>query len=61
MEKPIAVPADPERRPGDEDAPGAPQTGENVCPACAGTGRQDGAACPVCGGTGRVVEIAGDA
>jgi DnaJ-class molecular chaperone len=53
-----------------DDEPGAvpatseladPQTGENTCPDCAGTGRRDGGECPTCGGAGVVVELAGDA
>lgn len=43
-------------RPGDEAPAGAPGTGEDVCPACGGSGRAGGAACPTCGGTGRVTE-----
>jgi DnaJ-class molecular chaperone len=42
--------------PGDEAEPGTPGTGENVCPACSGTGRLKEAACPDCGGTGVIVE-----
>ena len=50
------------RNPGDEAAPGSPQTGEMICPQCQGSGRlQAGAACPNCGCTGRVVQIVGDA
>jgi DnaJ-class molecular chaperone len=49
------------RNPGDEAAPGAPQTGEGVCPECGGSGRIQGGECPNCGGTGRVVQIVGDA
>jgi len=37
------------------------QTGENSCPACAGSGRLDGQACPACGGSGLVTEVVGDA
>lgn len=47
--------------PGDESAPGDPQTGENTCRTCAGTGQVQGAECPTCGGSGRVTEIVGDA
>lgn len=47
--------------PGDQAPPGAAQTGENVCPDCAGTGRVADGACPTCGGTGIVVEMLGDA
>jgi DnaJ-class molecular chaperone len=50
-----------ERHPGDEDSRGAPQTGENVCPDCEGTGRLASGPCPTCGGTGKVIEIVGDA
>jgi DnaJ-class molecular chaperone len=49
------------RNPGDEVAPGTPQTGENICPDCEGTGRRNGAPCAACGGTGRVVQQIGDA
>jgi DnaJ-class molecular chaperone len=49
------------RNPGDEAAPGAPQTGETTCPECHGTGRTQGEECRNCGGTGRVVRIVGDA
>ena len=49
------------RNPGDEAAPGAPQTGEAICPECGGTGRAGEGACPHCGGTGQVVQIVGDA
>lgn len=42
--------------PGDDAAPGAPGTGENVCPQCNGTGKLDGHTCPLCDGTGKVVE-----
>ena len=48
--------------PGDQAPPGSPQTGENVCPKCNGSGKQaDGAPCENCGGTGKVIEIVGDA
>ena len=46
---------DNQQAPGDEAPPGTPDTGEDVCPRCAGDGRIDGQDCPVCGGTGRVV------
>lgn len=41
--------------PGDEAAPGTPGAGEDVCPACHGSGRRGGEPCPECGGTGRIV------
>lgn len=54
---PAAVPVDADRSSGPPS-----QTGENVCPACGGSGRQaDGAACPNCGGSGQVTETVGDA
>jgi hypothetical protein len=51
----------PSRNPGDEASPTAPQTAENICRACGGTGRVDRKPCPDCGGTGRVTETVGDA
>ena len=38
-----------------------PQVGENVCPACAGSGEVDGGPCGDCAGGGTVEEIVGDA
>ncbi|HVL70942.1 MAG TPA: hypothetical protein VM434_03560 [Beijerinckiaceae bacterium] len=49
------------RRPGDEARPGSPQTGEQICPACRGSGRVGAAPCADCGGSGRVVRLVGDA
>jgi DnaJ-class molecular chaperone len=50
------------RNPGDEAAPGSPQTGEDICPVCGGSGRkEDRTLCVNCGGTGRIVKIVGDA
>jgi DnaJ-class molecular chaperone len=40
--------------PGDQAPPGAPGTGENVCPRCGGSGRLGANACPDCGGSGKV-------
>ena len=51
----------PPARPGDEAAPGTPQTGEGLCPDCSGKGRIDGQACPSCAGTGTVIVNVGDA
>lgn len=52
-----------QRTPEDDPAPGAPGTGEDVCPECHGTGRKtdaDGGAsdapCPRCDGSGRIIE-----
>jgi hypothetical protein len=42
--------------PGDEAEPGAPGTGEDICPVCGGDGEAQGAPCANCGGTGKVVE-----
>lgn len=48
--------------PGDEAAPGTPQTGEDVCPECNGSGKKaDQTMCPNCGGTGVIVVNVGDA
>jgi hypothetical protein len=41
-------------RPGDEAPPGTPGTGEDVCPACGGSGQRAGRECPTCQGTGKV-------
>jgi DnaJ-class molecular chaperone len=49
------------RKPGDEARPGSPQTAENACPDCGGSGRRDGKACRTCDGTGRITSIVGDA
>lgn len=46
----------PPLNPGDEAAPGTPGSGEDVCPACKGSGQQDNRPCPACGGTGIVTE-----
>jgi DnaJ-class molecular chaperone len=45
--------------PGDEAPPGTPVTGRDACPACGGTGRQEGDPCPECGGKGTIVEAIG--
>ncbi len=42
--------------PGDDARPGAPGTGEDVCPDCKGSGRLNNAPCKTCGGTGKVTE-----
>ncbi len=47
--------------PGDEAEPGTPGTGENICRACGGSGKQGNNECPNCGGTGKVVEGVGGA
>lgn len=50
-----------QRNPGDESAPGTPQTAEDICPECQGSGKQGQDACTNCGGSGRIVKIIGDA
>ena len=55
------VPPTPPLSPGDEAPAGTPGTGEDICPACGGTGRQGGADCVNCGGTGRVTVGVGGA
>ncbi|MEK8092759.1 hypothetical protein WOC76_09540 [Methylocystis sp. IM3] len=53
-----------QRTPEDDPAPGAPGTGEDICPECRGTGRKTDfdtgarfdAPCPRCDGSGRIVE-----
>ncbi len=52
----VDVSRQPGMNPGDEAPPGTPDTGENLCPKCGGTGRIDGEPCRNCGGTGRVIE-----
>lgn len=49
------------QKPGDETAPGTKQSGEAICPKCAGRGRVDGKTCPACEGTGTITAIVGDA
>jgi hypothetical protein len=41
--------------PGDQAPVGTPSTGENVCPACGGSGRLGASRCPDCEGTGVVI------
>ena len=52
---------DEKRKPGDEARPGSPQTAENICPDCSGSGRRDGETCKTCDGAGRIISIVGDA
>jgi DnaJ-class molecular chaperone len=49
------------KNPGDEDAPGTKQTGENICPTCHGSGSLEQKPCPDCGGSGMTIAIIGDA
>jgi hypothetical protein len=53
--KDVAVEVVDEMAPGDEAPPGAPGTGEDVCPKCDSSGEVDGETCPNCDGTGRIV------
>ena len=50
------APGESNMNPGDEAPPGAPGTGENICPECSGKGTlQGGGKCPTCNGTGKVI------
>ena len=49
--------ADAPMNPGDAAPPGTPNTGENTCRDCKGTGRIANAPCKTCGGTGKVIEV----
>jgi DnaJ-class molecular chaperone len=51
----------PGKKPGDEVPAGTPQSGENTCRQCKGTGRLQDDPCPECGGSGKVVVLVGDA
>ena len=60
--RPETRPAAEPLNPGDEAAPGTPGTGEDICPDCAGAGRdRDGRSCTNCGGTGKIVRGIGGA
>lgn len=43
-------------KPGSEAPAGTTGTGDDLCPACAGSGQVNGAPCPNCDGTGVVTE-----
>ena len=58
---PTQKPVDSVINPGDEAPPGTTGTGENICPDCAGTGRQESAPCPHCNGTGQIIQGIGGA
>jgi len=47
---------DPILNPGDDAPEGVGGAGENLCPACSGSGRLEGRECQTCGGTGKVIE-----
>lgn len=48
-------------RPGDEAPPGSPQSGENLCRRCGGTGQVEDRPCPDCNGRGTTTVLVGDA
>lgn len=48
--------------PGDQAPPGTPSTGEDLCPVCGGSGKDDQhQSCVNCGGTGKIIEAIGGA
>ena len=54
---PVKVDAGQGMSPGDEAAPGTVGSGDDVCPVCAGSGKNAGGAmCPNCRGTGIITE-----
>jgi len=62
MKTPVQTPvAGSAKQKGDEVAPGTPQSGEAICPACKGTGQKDEAPCAECGGSGKIIALVGDA
>ena len=50
-----------QKAPGDEVAPGTPQSAPDTCRRCGGSGRVASEACAECGGTGQVTVLVGDA
>jgi RecJ-like exonuclease len=42
--------------PGDKAPPDASDVGREICTACHGTGKVEGARCMLCGGTGKVLQ-----
>jgi len=62
MKTPDSTPADRKRPvPGDEAPPGTPGTGEDICPECNGSGRNNGKRCDNCAGTGKIIRGIGGA
>jgi DnaJ-class molecular chaperone len=53
--------SDAKPKPGDEVAPGTPQSGEAPCPACRGMGRVETRPCEACAGSGTITALVGDA
>lgn len=47
--------------PGDEVPPGSPDSGENICPECHGSGKAGEGDCENCGGTGKIIQGIGGA
>jgi hypothetical protein len=47
--------------PGDEVPPGSPDSGENICPKCHGSGKAGDGECENCGGTGKIIQGIGGA
>ncbi len=48
--------------PGDQAPPGTPGTGEDLCPVCGGSGKdEEQRPCINCGGSGKVIEAIGGA
>ena len=43
----------------DQVPEGTPQSGENICRRCAGSGQEGGKDCPDCQGTGKVITPVG--
>jgi len=41
--------------PGDQAQPGTPDTAEDICPRCHGSGRLADGVCPECEGSSRVI------
>ena len=60
---PLPQPGEPsDMNPGDEVPPGSPDSGENICPQCHGSGKLQGKGdCPNCGGTGKIIQGIGGA
>lgn len=54
--KPVEVDGGQGLSPGDEAAPGTVGSGDDVCPVCAGSGKNAEGACPNCRGTGIITE-----
>ncbi len=51
------MPVQEPKNPGDEVAPGTPQSGEAPCRVCNGSGRVESKPCEACGGGGKVIVL----